>query len=213
MWFDQDVKRLNYDEQGTYLGEFNNGDQILVILPSGEYYVTNFDTNNHYEDNILRIEKYNANKVWTAALFDADQNGFLYVKRFPLEATARHQTFLGENAANRLAVLTDTPYPRLLVTMGGTDDYREPIELDAESFIGVKSAKARGKRVTTLNVASVEELEPLRQPEPEDEQPIEESEITDEAPLDDEPTGIQEPQEKSQQDVADEMNGQLHLFD
>ena len=213
VWFDQDVKRLNYDEQGTYLGEFNNGDQILVILPSGEYYVTNFDTNNHYEDNILRIEKYNANKVWTAALFDADQNGFLYVKRFPLEATARHQTFLGENAANRLAVLTDTPYPRLLVTMGGTDDYREPIELDAESFIGVKSAKARGKRVTTLNVASVEELEPLRQPEPEAEQPIEESEITDEAPLDDEPTGIQEPQEKSQQDVADEMNGQLHLFD
>ena len=135
------------------------------------------------------------------------------MKRFPLEATARHQTFLGENAANKLAVLTDTPYPRLLVTMGGTDDYREPIELDAESFIGVKSAKARGKRVTTLNVASVEELEPLRQPEPEAEQPIEESEITDEAPLDDEPTGIQEPQEKSQQDVADEMNGQLHLFD
>ena len=77
----------------------------------------------------------------------------------------------------------------------------------------MKSAKARGKRVTTLNVASVEELEPLRQPEPEAEQPIEESEITDEAPLDDEPTDIQEPKEKSQQDVADEMNGQLHLFD
>ena len=209
VWYDPDVKRLNYDEQGNYLGEFNSGDQILVILKSGDFYLTNFDLNNHFEDNLLRIEKYQASKIWTVALFDKDQSGFLYVKRFGMEATTRRQNFLGENPDNQMLVLTDVAFPRLLVTMGGNDSFREPIEVDAEEFISVKSFKARGKRVTTNNVASVEELEPTRFPEPENdpEQPegLPEEEGTEEVPDDFEG--------KSQQDIADEMNGQLHLFD
>ena len=66
-----------------------------------------FDTNNHYESNILRIEKYDSAKVWTAVLFDKDQNGYAYVKRFPMEATPRRQNFLGENPDNELLLLTD----------------------------------------------------------------------------------------------------------
>jgi topoisomerase-4 subunit A len=209
VWYDPDVKRLNYDEQGNYLGEFNSGDQILVILKSGDFYLTNFDLNNHFEDNILRIEKYNANKVWTAALFDQDQSGFLYVKRFSMEATTRRQNFLGENPNNQMLILTDVAFPRLLVTMGGNDDFREPIEVDAEEFISVKSFKARGKRVTTNNVAKVEELEPTRFPESEPE--LVEEELPEEDAEDTEDTDGFEG--KSQQDVADEMNGQLHLFD
>ena len=209
VWFDHDVKRLNYDEQGTYLGEFNNDDQILVILPGGVFYLTNFDANNHYEDNIVRIEKYDPDKIWTAVLYDQDQNGYLYVKRFRMEATTRHQNYLGEHPDNREVILSDVSYPRFLVTMGGVDEFRDPIEVDAEDFIGVKSFKARGKRVTTLCVAKVEELEPTRFPEPaevdaENEETVE-PEQTDDAP--DEYTG------KSQQDVADEMIGQMHLFD
>ena len=204
VWWDPDINRINYDEQGEYLGEFQSDDQILVVLPGGEFYVTNFDTNNHYESNILRIEKYDSAKVWTAVLFDKDQNGYAYVKRFPMEATPRRQNFLGENPDNELLLLTDTAYPRIKVTMGGVDDFREPIELDAEEFIGVKSFKARGKRITTLNVAEVVELEPLRFPEePNGEETDENSEIIDEDP----DAG------KSQQDVADEMTGQMHLFD
>lgn len=206
VWFDPDVKRLNYDEQGNFLGEFNSNDQILVILKSGDFYLTNFDLNNHFEDNLLRIEKYNANKVWTVALFDQDQSGFLYVKRFGMEATTRRQNFLGENPENQMLILTDVAFPRLLVTMGGNDSFREPIEVDAEEFISVKSFKARGKRVTTNNVAKVEELEPTRFPEPEQvEEELPEEEETEE--------GIDDFAGKSQQDVADEMNGQLHLFD
>ena len=155
--------------------------------------------------NILRIEKYDAGKIWTAVLFDKDQSGYAYVKRFPLEATTRKQNFLGENPDNELLLLTDTIYPRIKVTMGGTDDFREPIELDAEEFIGVKSFKAKGKRITTLNVAEVEELEPLRFPE---------------EPVADEKTSIGDDEEnldpdagKSQQDVADELTGQMHLFE
>ena len=205
VWWDPDINRINYDEQGEYLGEFQSDDQILVLLPDGDFYVTNFDTNNHYENNILRIEKYDAGKIWTAVLFDKDQSGYAYVKRFPLEATTRKQNFLGENPDNELLLLTDTIYPRIKVTMGGTDDFREPIELDAEEFIGVKSFKAKGKRITTLNVAEVEELEPLRFPE---------------EPVADEKTSVGDDEEnldpdagKSQQDVADELTGQMHLFE
>ena len=205
VWWDPDVNRINYDEQGRYLGEFQSDDQILVLLPNGDFYVTNFDTNNHYENNILRIEKYDSAKVWTAVLYDKDQSGYAYIKRFPMEATVRRQNFLGENPDNELLLLTDTVYPRVKVTMGGADDFREPIELDAEEFIGVKSFKARGKRITTLNVAGVEELEPLRFPE---EQVAEEGAATEVEDVDLDPDAG-----KSQQDVADELTGQMHLFE
>ena len=209
VWFDYDVKRLNYDEQGEFLGEFNNDDKVLVILPGGIFYLSDFDANNHYEDNIVRIEKYDANKVWTAAVFNKDQGGFLYLKRFRLEATVRHQTMLGENPANQLVYLTDTPFPRLLVTMGGNDSFRAPMEIDAEQFVGVKGFKANGKRITTNTIDKVEELEPTRFPEPlENEPEVTADEPDDSTPLEDDPFAG-----KSQQDVADEMNGQLHLFD
>ncbi len=212
VWFDNDVKRLNYDEQGTYLGEFNNDDRILVILPDGTFYVTDFDTNNHYEDQILRIEKFNPNKVWTAVLFDQDQSGFLYMKRFLMDAATRRQSFLGENRANTLALLTDTVFPRILVTMGGSDSFREPMELDAEQFVGVKGFKARGKRITTLHVDKVEELSPMRTPEPEDKGNGGEEDDNPEQ-TDSELQTIEDPDAgKSQQDITDELNGQLHLF-
>ena len=211
VWFDQDVKRLNYDQQGTFLGEFNNDDQILVILENGDYYLTNFDLNNHFEDNLWRIEKYQPQKIWTAALFDADQNGYLYLKRFPMDATLRHQNFVGENPQSRLVILTDVVYPRIKVTMGGNDDFRDPMEIEAEEFIGVKSFKARGKRVTTLCVAKVEELEPTRFPEESEE----DKEPNDNGPENGTPEepDLDPDAGKSQQDVADEMTGQLHLFD
>ncbi len=211
VWFDPDVLRLNYDGQGNYLGEFNSEEQILVVRKNGEFYVTNFDINNHYEDDILRIEKYNADKVWTACLFDAEQNGYPYIKRFTLEATTRHQSCIGENPDTRLILLTDTPYPHLLVTMGGADDFREPLDIEAEDFIGVKSFKAKGKRITTCNVAKIEELEPTRQPEP---APAEEEESDEPQDNEEEELMLEDPDDgKSQGEVADELNGQLRLFD
>jgi len=207
VWFDPDVNRLNYDELGTYLGEFHSEDKILVILTNGDFYITGFDTNIHFEDNILRIEKYDANKIWTAVLFDKDQNGFAYIKRFPLDAVSRHQNYLGENAENELLLLTDTPYPRIRVTMGGADSFREPMEIEADEFIGIKSFKAKGKRITTFSVESVEELEPTKKPVAEEENNPDPEDQEDNAP------DVLDPDEgKSQQDVADEMTGQLHLF-
>ena len=112
VWYDPDVNRLNYDEHGRLLGEFNDGDQILVILKNGDYYLSGFDANVHFEDNIARLEKYEADKVWSCVLYDADNQGYPYVKRFLMEASKRKQNFLGENPNSQQILLTDTCYPR-----------------------------------------------------------------------------------------------------
>ena len=205
VWYDPDVNRLNYDDHGRLLGEFLDDDQILVVLEGGDFYATNFDANNHYEDNIARIEKYDPHKVWTAVLYDADNEGYPYVKRFYMEATKRKQNYLGDNPNSRQVLLTDVAFPRLQVTFGGNDATRPPMEIDAEQFIAVKGFKAKGKRITTWNVESITELEPTRFPEPE-EQP-------DDDDNDDEQQENLDPDAgKSQQQVIDEINGQLSLF-
>jgi len=169
VWYDPDVKRLNYDEHGQLLGEFFDEDQILVILKNGEYYLSNFDENNHYEDNILRIEKYDADKIWTAILYDADNQGYPYIKRFQMEASKKKQNWLSDNPDSLLILLTDTVYPRIQLNYGGADAFRGSEEIDAEQFIGVKGYKAKGKRLTTCQLESVVELEPTRFPEPPEE--------------------------------------------
>ena len=183
VWFDPDVCRLNYDDHGRYLGEFHDDDQILVILKSGEFYLTSFDVSNHYEDNILRIEKYQSDKIWTAVFYDADQRGYAYVKRFMAEASKRKQSLIGENPDNQLVLLTDVAFPLIKVTFGGEDSHREPMEIDAEQFVIVRSFKAKGKRVSNWTVAQVEELEPQRFPEPSEE----EGDDDDESPDDESP--------------------------
>ena len=211
IWFDPDINRLNYDEHGQFLGEFHDDDQILVILKNGEFYLTNFDVSNHYENNILRIEKYQPDKVWTVVLYDADQQGYPYLKRFVVEASKRKQNFLGENANSQLLILTDTVYPLIKVVFGGNDAYREPIEIDAEQFIAVKGFKAKGKRISTWTIGSIEELEPQRFPEPEETEEeaeeTEEAEITDEG---DEQETSDSPEAPS--DIYKEEDGQLSLF-
>ncbi len=163
IWFDADVLRLNIDKRGQYIGEFFNDDMILVITKNGDFYTTNFDLNNHYDDDILRIEKFDVGKVWSAALYDAEQ-GFAYLKRFTFEVQKNRTSFIGDSKLSRLFALSDQVYPRFRVTLGGGDSFREPFEVDGETFIAVKSYKAKGKRLTTWTVENVEELEPLRMP-------------------------------------------------
>ena len=207
VWYDPDVNRLNYDDHGRLLGEFYDEDQILVILDNGDFYLTSFDLNNHFEPNILRIEKYDADKVWTAVLFDADNQGYPYMKRFQMDASKKKQNWLSDNPVSKLILLTDTVYPLIKVTYGGVDEFRGSEEIDAEQFIAVKGFKAKGKRLSTYQIESIEELEPIRFPEePEDPNNSERSDDSEEEDLD--------PDEgKSEQQVRDELTGQLRLFD
>lgn len=165
IWFDHDVLRLNTDKRGTYLGNFDSDDQILVVTTTGEYYTTNFDLNNHYDDDILRMEKFDGRKVWTVVLYDAEQ-GYVYVKRFQFEPANRRTPFIPAAEGSKVLLITDTRYPQIHVTFGGNDSFREPVDIDADEFIGIKSYKAKGKRLTTYDVADVTEGEPL-QKEPE----------------------------------------------
>lgn len=161
VWFDRDVLRLNYDNRGEYLGEFQSEDSILVVSSKGSFYTTTFDLSNHFDKDILVIEKFDSNKVWSVALFDAEQN-YYYLKRFQFEASQKPQNFLGDNAESRLIHFSDVDFPRFEVVFGGGDSFRESLVVDAEEFIGVKSFKAKGKRLTTFEVETINELEPIR---------------------------------------------------
>ena len=202
VWFDNDVLRLNYDGRGEYLGEFQSDDSILVVLNNGEFYTSNFDLSSHYEDNVRILEKYDPNKVWTAVLHDADQQNLPYIKRFCFEASNRKQNYLGENKSNQLILLTDECYPRLEVILGGHDSFRDPIIIDADQFISVKGFKAKGKRLTTYTLDTVNELEPLRQPENPQAQVEQKEEVEN----------LDPDQDKTDDDIRDELTGQMKLF-
>jgi topoisomerase-4 subunit A len=165
VWFDRDVLRLNYDNRGEFLGEFQSDDQILVITKTGDYYTTNFDLTNHYGADTMIIEKYDGDKIWSVALFDAEQN-FPYLKRFTLEPSQKTVNFLGDNSTSTMLHISSEVYPRFEIIFGGKDAERDPITLDVDEFIGIKSCKAKGKRICTWEIASVNELEPTRYPEP-----------------------------------------------
>ena len=203
VWFDPDVNRINYEEHGKFLGEFFDTDNILVVLKDGSFYTSSIEPTNHYEDNILYIEKFDHDKVWTAVLLDADNQGYAYLKRFQMENTRRHQNFMGENQESKLLLLTDEQNPMIRITFGGADAMRGTEEVDAEQFVGVKSFKAKGRRLSTWLVAKVEELEPVRKPEPETEDEPR-NEINEE--------NLDPDAGKSQQQVIDEITGQLNLF-
>ena len=212
VWFDPDVLRINYDSHGDFLGEFNDGDLILVVLKNGEYYFTNFDPNNHYDGDILRIEKFDSKKVWTAVVIDADNQNYPYLKRFYMEESKKKQSFVGENPDSKLVLLTDVVYPRIDVVYGGADSARGHEEIDCEQFVGVKGFKAKGKRITTCNVDHIDELEPTRFPEEPEETPKNPSTDDDNDDSDGETENLDPDAGKSQQQVIDEITGQLELF-
>ena len=190
VWFDRDILRINFDNHGEYLGEFHNDDKILAIRKNGEFDIMPVDLNNHFDDDLMIIEKFDPNKVWSAALYDASQQGYPYIKRFTLEANARRQNCLGDNKDNQLIWFSETPYPRIQVMFGGNDNFREPLVIEVDEFIGVKSYKARGKRLTTYEIDEIIELEPTRLPPP--------------------PEIVEEPEGE---ETATETGEQLTLFD
>lgn len=202
VWYDPDVLRLNYDGVGKFLGEFQGEDKLLVVTKSGDYHISSFDSSNHFPTDLLLIEKFDLNKVWSAALYDADQK-YAYLKRFTFEASERPLNFLGENPDSKLFVLTDVVFPRMKAIFGGNDDFRDPLEIDVDEFIAVKGFRAKGKRISNFEIQTVEELEPIKFPE---------------VPKEDQSTKVEIEEENadegiSDSDLRDEITGQMKLFD
>ena len=193
VWFDPDVLRLNYDGQGMYLGEFVEDDRILVITTTGDYYTTSFDLTAHFDQNIWCIEKFDRDKVWSLAMWNADL-GYYYGKRFQLDAQAKSQNMLGENADSKMTIMTDREEAIFQLTF--VDETKATMEVIMSDFIEVKSPKAKGKRFATWEVAKIEDITPEPEPEPEEEETegdngnMNEGEEENEAPVVDVPFTI-----------------------
>jgi topoisomerase-4 subunit A len=160
IWFDDAVFRLNVDGRGVYLGEFSADDRILVITKNGYFRVTGFDLSNHFEDNILVIEKYRSGKVYSVVYWDAEQK-FYYLKRFIIEESEKPLCFINEDPESRLISITEVEYPRFEIQFGGKHKTRENEIIEVAEFIGVKSYKAKGKRLTSFMVENIHEIEPV----------------------------------------------------
>ena len=199
VWFDADVLRVNYDEHGTYLGEFWDEDRILVITKEGEYYTTSFDLTAHFEDNIYIIEKWDPNKVWSLIQWNGEQN-YYYGKRFRLEdANAKVQSLIGDDKSSRMTLLSDRSEALFKITFA--DDKKEPLELLMADFIDEKSPKAKGKRISTLDITKIEDITPEPEPEPEPE--VEEVET--------EPTAEPEVNQKAQEEPEKEETTSIDI--
>lgn len=195
VYWDADVLRLNYDGQGVLLDEFHADDMVLVIMDNCDYYITTFDPGNHFDPGIRLIEKYEPDKVWTFILYDANNGGYPYIKRLTsLDAsTKKRQNFLGTNPDSRLLLMSDKPSPVFRVIFGGPDSFREPMEVQAVDFVGdKKDVLSKGKRLTTYQIESIEDITP-------------EEECAASVP--------DEPSESTPHIPAEEPDGQLSLFD
>jgi topoisomerase-4 subunit A len=171
IWFDETVGRLNIDGKGQLLGEFRNGDKLLVVTKTGIYHLSNFELSNHFEDDLLFIEKFDSNKIYSAVYFDGEQKHY-YLKRFAFEATDKPTNFTAEEAGSKLVAISGEVRPRFEIKYGGPHKTRPTDIIIADEFITVKGCKAKGKRLTTYNVSKITEIEPLEPPQaPEPEEP------------------------------------------
>ena len=190
IWFDEDIQRLNEDGRGLHLGQFNTGDHILAIFRDGTYYTTSFDLSNRYQGDLLKIEKLDVNKTYTALYYDKAVASF-YVKRFSFEVSDNTAvSFISEAKGSYLVALSDDKHPQFEITFGGKHEHREPELVDAEEYIAKKGIQAKGKKVSAMDVKAVKFVEPLHKPE--DDVVPEESEAENQAGEIDN-TGVEDP--------------------
>ena len=176
IWFDEDIQRLNEDGRGLHLGQFNTGDHILAIFKDGTYYTTSFDMSNRYQGDLLKIEKLDLNKTYTALYYDKGVDSF-YVKRFSFDVSDNTSVnFISDTKGSYLVELSDDKHPQFEITFGGKHAHREHEMVDAEEFIGKKGVQAKGKKVSAMDVKSVKFGEPLHKPEDDLEQAASEAE-------------------------------------
>ncbi|MBR6655504.1 MAG: DNA gyrase/topoisomerase IV subunit A [Alistipes sp.] len=232
IWWDEDVRRLNSDGRGVLLGEFKGNDKIVVWTAKNLAYITGFDTQQHFPDDTVRVERYEAGKVYNLCYFDEEQ-GYYYMKRFQLEQSDKAQYFLDEDGSCRFECISGAKGSQLQITYKGAHENRPADMVDVEEFVGVKSCKAKGKRLTTFDVATltfiepeiVEPEEPENESEPIDEmeepmvEPFEEVEEVEEVEEKPAPTNVVKPVNNSgtpieiiRNDIDESKSEQLNLF-
>jgi topoisomerase-4 subunit A len=170
VWYDDSVQRLNTDERGILLGDFSGDDRIITFMQSGAYRITSFDLSTHFDEDMMRIEKFDPERIYSVVYQESDTK-HLYVKRFTAELTEKRVEFIDTNT--KLVLLTDEEHPEvdLLYDMKQKSKGTEEEIVDVAGFIGVKGVKAKGKRLTTYAVKKVTWIEHEIPEEETDEEP------------------------------------------
>ncbi len=171
IWYDEDVRRLNTDGRGELIGEFKGDDKIVVWTSKHQYYITGFNVGQHFPDETVRVEKFVAGRIYSLCYFDREQN-YYYMKRFQLEANDKMQSFLEDESAADFVCITGVEGATLVVEYKGAHASRPADEVDVDTFVGVKSHRAKGKRITTYDVASLSFVEPEPAAEPDVEEDV-----------------------------------------
>ena len=209
IWFDQDINRLNEDGRGLYLGQFNTGEHILAVFSDGTYYTTSFDLSNRYQDNLLKIEKLDTAKTYTAVYYDGKPECF-YIKRFSFDVSDNTlQSFISDEKGSYLVALSDDRHPQIEITFGGRHEYRQPEDIDAEEFIGKKGIQAKGKKASQYEIKEIRFIEPLHKPEDDMEEAVD---IQNASTVPGDATDIAEETGNYAGREEDESDEQLSLF-
>ncbi len=180
IWYDADVMRLNTDDHGVLLGEFKGDDKLVVWTARNQYYITGYDVMQHFPEDTTKVERYESGRVYNVCYYDRAQH-YYYMKRFQLESGDKVQQFLGEGGEDDFICMSSNVMAKLIITYKGAHSSRPDDELDTNEFVGVKSHRAKGKRITTYDVATLSFFEPEEvEPEVEDVEPqVEDVEMED----------------------------------
>lgn len=187
IWYDADIQKLNDEQRGQYLGEFGPEDKVLAIFKDGTFYTTSFDVSNRYQGEVIKIEKFDPNKTYTALYYDGAAKAF-YVKRFSFVLSDNTPlSFIAPGAKSYLVDISEDKHPQFQVIFGGKYEHRDPENVDAEEFIAKKGYTAKGKKCHQYDLKEVKFIEPLHKPEDDiEDEPLD---IIDDVEQSDEPQG------------------------
>lgn len=160
IWYDPDIQKLNDEEHGLYLGKFEADSKVLAIFRNGTFYTTSYELVNRYQGDLLRIEKFDQDKTFTALYWDGESKSF-YVKRFSFIVSDNTPlSFISDNPKSHLVELSDDLHPQYEISWKLED--KQPEDVDAEEWIGKKGYAAKGKKCAAKGeVKSVRFIEPL----------------------------------------------------
>lgn len=165
IWYDADIQKLNDEQRGQYLGAFGPEDKVLAIFKDGTFYTTSFDVSNRYQGEVIKVEKFDPNKTYTALYYDAAAKAF-YVKRFSFVLSDNTPlSFIAPGTKSYLVALSEDKHPQFQVIFGGKYEHRDPENIDAEEYIAKKGYAAKGKKCHQYDLKEVKFIEPLHKPE------------------------------------------------
>lgn len=165
IWYDADIQKLNDEQRGQYLGEFGPEDKVLAIFKDGTFYTTSFDVSNRYQGEVIKIEKFDPNKTYTALYYDAAAKAF-YIKRFSFVLSDNTPlSFIAPGTKSYLVALSEDKHPQFQAIFGGKYEHRDPENIDAEEYIAKKGYAAKGKKCHQYDLKEVKFIEPLHKPE------------------------------------------------